>query len=311
MKRVTLASALAFATLVAASPDAAAFCRSRTCNPYDPAQHCEKVDNCVITGHELWWNSSCVSYDAQADGSPLRGITAKDVQNVVGLAFEPWLQANCGSGQPSMTVGTYGPVQCDEPENTDPNHPNQYNRLTEKGANVVMFRDDGWPYPNSTDAYALTTVTFNPDTGEIFDADIEVNSADFNVTVDGTGTDLQSILTHEVGHFLGMAHAATADMTATMREHWNGNGTDLRSLTADDEAGICDAYPPERVAAARCEPVNGLADTCHVPKDKVSAGCSFAPARGPDVPTSAALYFASCLLTAGAFGRRIARRRSA
>jgi len=304
VKPARIAAAVAFFAFAAGSANAWAFCRSRTCDPFDPKQHCEMVDNCVTNGHELWWASSCVSYDAQADGSPKLGIDADTVEEVVGRAFAPWLAADCGGGQPTMKVGTYGPVSCDEPENPDPKNPHQYNRTAEKGANVVMFRDDVWPYPGSTDAYALTTVTFDPSTGQIFDADIEINSADFDIGVDSATYDLQSILTHEVGHFLGMAHAASANMTATMRQNWSGIGTDLRTLTDDDIAGMCDAYPPGGSAPADCEPLNGLAEGCHVARDKVSTGCTLVRAGTQGGAASQALVFAAGLLVLRSFRRR-------
>ncbi len=310
MKRqATVAAGLTLAALLAGTTDAHAFCRSRTCDPNKANQHCQLVDNCVTSGHLLYWKSSCVTFDVQADGSPLRGIDADTVTQVVGLAFTPWLEANCGTGSPAMKIGTYGPVVCDQVENPDPKRPDQYNRSTEKGANVVMFRDDGWPYQGSQDAYGLTTVTFNTDTGEIIDADIEINSTDFDVTVDGSGTDLQAILTHEVGHFLGMAHAATANQTATMRASWDGVGTDLRNLSDDDVAGICDIYPPGRSAPSSCLPLNGLASECHVPADKLSsAGCALPAAGSPCRSPTNPLYAGSCVLALWAFRRHRARR---
>src|SRR5689334_23648589 len=38
--------------------------------------------------------------------------------------------------------------------------------------NLIVFRDDGWPYEGSSNTLALTTVTYNLDTGEIYDADM-------------------------------------------------------------------------------------------------------------------------------------------
>ena len=304
-RAAVVAAALAFAALLAGSTAARAFCRARTCDPTDVKQHCELVDNCVVSGHLLHWGTSCVSFDAQAAGSPLSGIDADTVTRVVGQAFAPWLAASCGSGHPSLKVGTFGPVVCDQIENPDPNHPNEYDRGAEKGANVVMFRDDGWPYQGSLDAFGLTTVTFDRDTGEILDADIEINSHDFTLAIDGSSTDLQSILTHEVGHFLGMAHAATADTTATMRGNWDGIGTDLRTLTDDDEAGICDAYPPGRSASASCEPLNGLASQCHVAADKLdNGGCAFASTSARGKSGNSPLYAGAGLLAVCVLRRR-------
>jgi hypothetical protein len=303
-----LVAGLAFAALLGAEREADAFCRARTCNANDAKQHCEVVDNCVTSGHLLEWHTSCLSFDAQLDGSPRRGIDAETVADVVARAFAPWLHANCGNGQPPLEVGTFGPVLCDEVENPDPKQPDEYNRSTEKGANVVMFRDEAWPYVGAQDAFGLTTVTYDVDTGEIIDADIELNSHDFNISVDGSGTDLQSILTHEVGHFLGMAHAASADMTATMRANWDGNGTDLRTLTSDDEAGICDAYPPNQKAPSVCAPLNGLASECHVPADKPDGGCALAAGRPAAARAKGPLFAALDLLALCVLRRRRSRR---
>jgi hypothetical protein len=307
-----VAAGLAFAALLAESQAALAFCRSRTCDQNDPKQHCQVVDNCVMSGHLLRWHTNCVSYDAQADGSPRLGIDADTVTQVAGLAFAPWLAANCAGEKPPLEVGTFGPVVCDQVENPDPKRPNQYDRSKEKGANVIMFRDDGWPYQGSLDAFALTTVTFNRDTGEIIDADIEINSSDFDIAVDGSGTDLQSVLTHEVGHFLGMAHAASANQTATMRSMWDGQGTDLRTLTDDDEAGICDAYPPNTKAPRDCTPLNGFASECHVPADRPQGGCTVASARSFGGSAPNPLFSSGGMFVVWALRRRAARtRRSA
>ncbi len=120
------------------------------------------------------------------------------------------------------------------------------------------------------------------DDREIYDADVEINSADFdiNVTGDASGADLESILTHEFGHFLGMAHAGATDPDATMRAGWNGTGTDLRTLTHDDEEGICKIYPPGRSAGTSCEPRHGFASACFVPLTEPSSVSCASMARG-------------------------------
>jgi hypothetical protein len=259
--------------LLALAPDAHAYCRARTCDPTDPNQHCQIVDgNCVTSGHLLHWPSGCLTFDVQRDGSTKLGIDAGAVYDATSAAFLAWKSADCGGGQePALEVGTFGPVACDE---------SRYN--TEgKNANIVMFRDDEWPYPNSLDAYALTTVRFDPNTGEVFDADIEINSADFDIVTNDSarGVDLQSILTHEVGHFLGMAHASSSNPDATMRAGWSGVGTDLRTLSSDDEAGVCDIYPPGTTVPATCEPRHGFASECDVPVATASAGCNLQRGR--------------------------------
>jgi Matrixin len=250
---------------------ASAYCRARTCDATDPKQHCQVNGNCVTSGHLLHWPSGCLTFDVQEDGSPKLGIDANMVLDAMTSAFRTWEGADCGGKLPALAPVSLGPVACDE---------SRYNEEG-KNANIVMFRDDQWPYPNSIDAYALTTVRFDPATGELFDADIEVNSYDFDITADGSphGVDLQSILTHEVGHFLGLAHAAPTDLVSTMRAGWNGIGLDLRTLSPDDEAGVCDVYPPGTPVPSSCEPRHGFASECNVPIATETAGCAVEPAR--------------------------------
>lgn len=262
---------------------AGAYCRARTCDPANPKQHCELDGNCVTSGHLLHWPSGCVSFDVQEDGSKRLGIDANAALDATSAAFRAWETADCGGKSPALAPGSFGPVACDE---------SRYNEEG-KNANIVIFRDDEWPYPNSIDAYALTTVRFDPSTGEIVDADIEVNSHDFEIAIDGPPrtVDLQSILTHEVGHFLGMAHAAPSDVVSTMRAGWNGMGLDLRTLSPDDEAGICDAYPPGTPVPNSCEPRHGFASECNVSVAE-TAGCALEPARRRGDWTLSAVLFA-------------------
>ena len=74
--------------------------------------------------------------------------------------------------------------------------------------------------------------------------------------VPATSYDLPSILTHEVGHFLGMAHSTEpctvgGDDCPTMNPFYTTGSDAYRSLEADDVAGICAVYPPSRKARNR------------------------------------------------------------
>jgi hypothetical protein len=293
------ASLLALVAALATPALAAAFCRARTCDPANPKQQCAKdSDECVTSGRQLFWPTSCLTFDAQADGSTKLGIDAETLTSVTAQAFAPWLRADCGGAAPSLEVGTLGPVECAEAGFNE----------NARNANIVMFRDDVWPYPGSIDAYALTFVSFDPATGKIVDADIEINSADFNLTTDGlgAGVDLQTVLTHEVGHFFGLAHARPDDRDATMQAFWNGRGTELRTLSADDEAGICELFPPQKRAPRTCEPVHGFGSGCNEPSadvDEDDGGCAMAARKSASPPSAWSL-----LLVVLAFVRRSRRR---
>jgi hypothetical protein len=261
----SVAALLALSTFFAAE-SAQAFCRTMPCSAKDPALACSRDANgCLVseTGRPpLYWPSSCVSFGVQRDGSRRRGIDYETTHRIVVEAFETWVFADCGGGRtPSLTVKDYGKIVCDERE---------YN-ADQGNANVFMYRDDGWPYENAEDTLALTTITYNKETSEIYDADVEINSFDANLTTSDTlvMADLSSILTHEIGHFLGLSHSS--DPSATMRPGYRPGRIDLRTLAADDVAGICSLYAPDReLPPQTCEPRHGFSRECAT----IEEGCS-------------------------------------
>jgi len=92
---------------------------------------------------------------------------------------------------------------------------------------------------------AVTLISNNPATGEIVDADIEVNDAGFDFSVGalpGIGqVDFRSTLIHEMGHFFGLEHSDIR--AATMHESYDaGDPTSKRSLHLDDIDGVCALY---------------------------------------------------------------------
>src|SRR5207253_3428908 len=76
---------------------------------------------------------------------------------------------------------------------------------------VITFRDREFISTDPTSTIALTIVTYGVTTGTIFDADMEINSAQYSISVvrptPAGSYDLQSIITHEAGHFFGLAHS--------------------------------------------------------------------------------------------------------
>ena len=147
-----------------------------------------------------------------------------------------------------ITTSNLGPVECAEVR-YNPNGPNQ---------NVIVFRDDKWPYSDPNNTLGLTTVTFNADTGEILRRrhgdQLHGKNLSTGDTVPANGFDLLSVITHEAGHFLGLAHATNS--TATMYASYKPGTSTLRTLTADDIAGVCEIYPStaERTVDKRSAP---------------------------------------------------------
>lgn len=154
------------------------------------------------------------------------------------------------------------------------------------GINVVVFHDDAWPAELVPGAVAQTVIHTDA-TGRYRDADIHVNGVDFRFSLDGApGTlDLRSILTHELGHALGLGHSD--DPRATMFA--TGSGLRWRSLEKDDVDGVCSLYPgtgasgcestpcpsPFLCVAGACQRPHELRDVCS-PCQRVADACEAA-----------------------------------
>jgi len=187
----------------------------------------------------VFWANACVSYDIQWQAS--KQVPYDKAVELFAAAFAKWTNTTCSgaaSSRVSIDTTNLGPVSCNKVQYSS-DQGNQH---------VIIFYDDStWPYDDTANTLGLTTITFDPDTGEIYDADMAINSgADVPLSLgdpvpDG-GYDFQSIIAHETGHFLGMAH--TPDEQATMFAHYTPGSTSMRTLSADDTAGICSIYLP-------------------------------------------------------------------
>jgi hypothetical protein len=276
------AFALAFSAIFTLSLGASGFCRTTTCDE-NTCQQDPACDVCLIGGEPLFWPGGCLSFAVHEEGSPLRDIDGESARLAIGNAFERWLGASCAGGEPpGLAVYDYGLVECGR-EEYDKHGPN---------ANIWAFRDTDWPYESWK--IALATVRFNTQTGQIRDVDVELNSEDVFFSLDGTGAvDLHSVVTHEAGHFLGLAHSC--DPEATMLEGY-AQGSD--TLAADDEIGICTVYPPGSLNDA-CDPTpqRGFTSTCakFEEDDPGCAACGAATSRS-STPGSFGLVAVALLL---------------
>jgi hypothetical protein len=289
----TLAAAVLL-SLAFPSARAFAFCRTTTIPVIADFQ--PSTTKCWDQGRPLFWRNACVGYSVQRGAS--RQVSLEDATNGISTAFTKWTGASCASdglsqSRVSIDVRDLGAVDCGEVN---------YNQAG-ANQNVIVFRDDVWPHNDSNNTLALTTVTFNPDTGEIFDADMEVNTHDQHVTlvdpIPEGGYDFASIVTHETGHFLGMAHSG--DNRATMFASYIPGATAMRNLTSDDVAGICTIYRPDGTrtvldqplpAGPQCDPSprRGFTGSCaEPPKEKTCLGSSRVSAATPVTPGWAAL----------------------
>lgn len=296
-------------------PDASAFCRTYTARTKDklsPPDYDASETGCWTPEGEvpIFWRNACVGYSMQASGSSK--ISYEDASNAVSLAFTRWTGATCptdgtGRSRASIDVRDLGPAECAVVEYKS-NVANQ---------NVIIFRDRDWAYGESV--LGLTTVNYNPENGEIFNADMELNTQDMNPLAVRVGKtegdpvehdeyDFLSVVTHEAGHFLGMAHSDVAG--ATMYARYDRGQTNMRYLSPDDINGICYVYRPDgtravlnhyETQAPQCDPTprGGYSSKC---QEKARA-CDVSPRSAPN----GTLFSAIAVATLVALG--VARRR--
>jgi len=139
--------------------NARAFCQATTCDPTNISEMCQfNAQNCLIVGQPLAWQSNCVTVSVQAAGAPKQHIDYNAALGSVTRAFAAWTSAACSGGPPSIAVHVTGPISCDASEY----NPDRSN------ANIVVFREDSWPYVGGEDALGLTRVHFEKATGTIW-----------------------------------------------------------------------------------------------------------------------------------------------
>jgi hypothetical protein len=287
MLRFLAATAVAGTVFLLSSEPAHAFCRTTTIGI--PANYNPSQTGCFDQGLYLFWRNQCVSYSVSEEGSKVANF--ETATKIIDRSFARWPGVTCSNtgAAPGISVTNIGATSCTEVR-YNPNSANQ---------NMIVFRDDGWPYSDPFSTLGLTTVTFNADTGEIFDADMEINSSQKNLVagedIPKNGFDLESVVTHEAGHFFGLAHSQ--EKLATMYASYSPGTTALRTLNPDDGKGICEIYPDANVRvvseavsatgavaseACNAAPRHGFTKVCEDPPEDES--CALTPKAKPTAP---------------------------
>jgi predicted Zn-dependent protease with MMP-like domain len=218
-------------------------------------------------GRYLFWGNRVLSYSINQAGC--KDVLINEAVKAVQRSFFSWASPSCTdlyflydglvtTEKTNMSLG-----QGENPDHT----------------NLVIWRGQ-WPPPNVTDPSitkempAVTTVIYDTDTGAI----VDLNGQDFFwTTTDDTtkaATDIQNAVTHEVGHYLGLAHSE--NKSAAMYAETHQGEISKRTLHADDILGLCTIYPYGKTTPAG----SGQGS---VPQD-VQGGCGVAPGPSPASP---------------------------
>jgi hypothetical protein len=300
MKSTFVATSLA-AVVLASAGESAAYCRTRTCEfEPDASVRCQydPVSGCSTVGKEAYWGKTCLPYAIQKDGSA-QGISAEQLRRAVVDGFALWTSVPCaGGGSPAFSAFDRGNIACGEIEyNCDAGDQNN---------NIIVFKDGLSDL--ESEQLALSILTANLDTGEIFDVDVEINSRDWNFGGNMPEADLVQVINHELGHFLGLSHTRASN--ALMRATYG-----VTSVPEDDDmAGICAIYE-NSTANPACNVSRLTADaacvgtlgTCRITVEGTDGGGCACDVAGR--PSQAGAWSAAALLAlAGGLYRRRAGR---
>lgn len=200
------------------------------------AFECTPVDEAPYAS--IRWELRALSFSIAAPGS--RTMDPILAQDAVVRSFERWAAPDCTD----LSFRFAGVVPAGSlPAETNP----------------VVFVDSDWRHDAA--AVGLTTMTYRTQSGLIQYGLMELNEhlfrfgdAEGDCLDDGVTYDLEAVVTHEAGHFIGLAHPRPEALEGearppTMSPAIAVCSAEFRSLEADDEAGLCFIYP--RGAPAR------------------------------------------------------------
>ncbi|MDP1918711.1 MAG: myxosortase-dependent metalloprotease, MXAN_2677/MXAN_2678 family [Myxococcales bacterium] len=224
----------------------------------------------------LWWKeNTALTFRVNTAGND---ETPGDSEfRAIAASFATWQNELAACSSLSLTEGTPSPNrQAEYLQNGDVPNENLVLFRQRSCKNLVPAGDscasdgscgnkyDCWQFTEG--AIAITTTSFSPRNGQIFDSDIELNTPSYIfTTVDSPpcvrgmenvgciATDIQNTMTHEVGHLLGLAHINEA--TSTMNPRAVTGELVKRVLDPGSKKFVCDVYPR-----------GGVAKTCFIPR---------------------------------------------
>jgi hypothetical protein len=241
---------------------AAAFCRE--------SAESDKQGDCIEApvAPLLFWKRSCITYSFNEHFfTHMTRLNEDQTRAIFRASFATWAAVECQGRAPFFVEQARDTTSTDRAEF-------HYDAPNEMVINAVPA-DDWTSRPDHSQlAIALTSLWLDIKTGEILDADMDLNLGIGRFTDCGENAcapgsvDLQNTITHEAGHVLGLGHSRSVG--STMEKETNNGAREIskRSLEPDDIAGYCDLPLPSwtcKGANCRCPPppVNPSTVTIH------------------------------------------------
>jgi hypothetical protein len=213
------------------------FCLKTTCQT-DTCKENERIGECVREGARIRWPSTTVRWRFQK--APTRDD--EQARKAVRSAFDrwSWKKVDCEDGRPTSLhfVEDKPSGAADAPF-------------------TVFFRDDEWPHDGADETLALTTHAFKSNerskkVGNIENVKLEINTASQQFAFGDLeqGVDLEAVVTHEVGHYIGIAHTKTPDSImvpsyCASQSRCSQGPAEARRLSAVDIEAVCTLFPPD------------------------------------------------------------------
>lgn len=226
------------------------YVRSHVDDSKDPTAHC------------LWWSQGIITYHQSAAGNP----DTPAAPAAVSQSWSSWQGQLSQCSNLSLEEGSHSGSRAIGYASDGGTNENLVLFRAQECASVVPANDtchathdcgnkyDCWSQEYPAGIIALTTTTYNKDTGQLFDADVELNAGDFFFTADDglicpdsigqascIAYDVQNTMTHEVGHVLGLAHSPDGSSTMYASAPWGE--TSKRHLDDGSTSFVCNAYP--------------------------------------------------------------------
>ena len=201
-------------------------------------------------GRRIRWSEPKVVF--QVEPAIAEMLPPGQVRQALGISVEAWRGFD---GVPELEISTDPPASL--------GHHGE-------GATNGIYLPQVWNH--EADKLAITVVTYEMASGRLLDADVVVNPNVLFALLDEQQAgrtdgayDLAAVLTHEMGHVLGLGESQD-DRMATMWPYADRGDVHQRTLSEDDEAGVLDAYDgPPPLPAAACAQLTVAGGGRHAP----------------------------------------------